>query len=69
MTDQPLEDFVLVRKQKSAATSKKTSSKDKASQSGATEGEAHDADGTEEASGSAATSDSVSLSYDDDSSG
>lgn len=72
LTDQPLEDFVPVRKQKPAATSKKTSSKDKASkasQSGATDSEANDADGTEEATDSVATSVSVSLSSDDDSYG
>ena len=72
LTDQPLEDFVPVRKQKPAATSKKTSSKgkaSKASQSGATDSEANDADGTEEATDSVATSVSVSLSSDDDSYG
>lgn len=74
LTDQPLEDFVPVRKQKPAATSKKTSSKgkaSKASQSGATDSEANDADGTEEATDSVATSVSVSLSLssDDDSYG
>lgn len=72
VTDQPLEDFVPVRKQKPAATSKKTSSKgkaSKASQSGATDSEANDADGTEEATDSVATSVSVSLSSDDDSYG
>lgn len=72
MTDQPLEDFVPVRKQKPTATSKKTSSKgkaSKASQSGATDGEANDADGTEEATDSVATSASVSLSSDDGSYG
>lgn len=72
LTDQPLEDFVPVRKQKPAATSKKTSFKgkaSKASQSGATDSEANDADGTEEATDSVATSVSVSLSSDDDSYG
>lgn len=72
LTDQPLEDFVPVRKQKPAATSKKTSSKgkaSKASQSGATDSEANDADGTEEATDSVATSASVSLSSDDGSYG
>lgn len=72
LTDQPLEDFVPVRKQKLAATSKKTSSKgkaSKASQSGATDSEANDADGTEEATDSVATSASVSLSSDDGSYG
>ena len=67
-TDQPLEDFVPVRKQKPAATSKKTSSKgkaSKASQSGATDSEANDVDGTEEATDSVVTSASISLSYDD----
>ena len=71
-TDQPLEEFVPVRKQKPAATSKKTSSKckaSKASQSDATDSEANDAVRTEEATDSVATSVSSSLLSNDGSSG
>lgn len=72
MTDQPLEEFVPVRKQKPAATSKKASTHDKASkasQSGATDSEATDGVGTDEATDSAATSVSSSLLSDEGSSG